>query len=108
MGATKRQWRRAALALALGLATPLDGLRAAAQSESSSSSIVQTKNYIDTISGYTDLSTCAELVLSTVVRAEYSGCGDRFAITSYTCFVSCSAPRMKRRERRCLISSSSS
>lgn len=105
MGATNRQWRRAALALALAL-----GL-AAAQSESSSS-IVQTKNYIDTISGYKELSTCAELVLSTVVRGEYSGCADTYALTSYTCFVSWPRtvmpnnfyypfPRLSRKERPC-------
>lgn len=94
MGPTTRQWRRAALALAAGLVVHLDGISAAAQSSSSSSksSIVQTKNYIDTISGYTDLSTCAELVLSTVVRGEYSGCADTYALTSYTCFVSYYAP----------------
>ncbi|OJD35636.1 uncharacterized protein BKCO1_1600035 [Diplodia corticola] len=67
-----------AFAFALLLAAPV---RAAA-----SSSIVPTKNYIDTISGYIELSTCAEDVLSTVVRAQQSGCGDNMATTSYTCF----------------------
>lgn len=60
----------------------------------SGSSIVQTFNYIDTISGYNELSTCAEQVLSTVVRAEYSGCGDSYAITSYTCFCTDSSSYM--------------
>lgn len=50
------------------------------------SSIIQTSNYIDTVSGYDELSTCAEQVLSTVVRGEYSGCADQYALTSYTCF----------------------
>ncbi|KAF3761198.1 hypothetical protein M406DRAFT_348469 [Cryphonectria parasitica EP155] len=54
--------------------------------DTSSSSAVPTYNYIDTISGYDELSTCAENVLSTIVRAQYSGCGDHGALTSYTCF----------------------
>ncbi|KUI53840.1 Axial budding pattern protein 2 [Cytospora mali] len=45
-----------------------------------------TSNFIDTISGYSELSTCAENVLSTIVRAQSSGCGDDGALTSYTCF----------------------
>ncbi|KAL1628899.1 hypothetical protein SLS54_001588 [Diplodia seriata] len=56
------------------------------KTRAASSSIVPTKNFIDTISGYIDLSTCAEGVLSTVVRAQQSGCGDNEASTSYTCF----------------------
>lgn len=100
MHATRRGLRSAAIALALGLAADPSrsasrssgSFFAAAQSSSSSdaseTSIIQTHNYIDTISGYDELSTCAELVLSTVVRGEYSGCADTFAVTSYTCFVS--------------------
>jgi hypothetical protein len=53
---------------------------------SSSSAAVQTKNYIDTISGYDELSACAVSVLSTIVRDENSGCQDTYALTSYTCF----------------------
>ncbi|KUI68723.1 Axial budding pattern protein 2 [Cytospora mali] len=45
-----------------------------------------TSNFIDTISGYSELSTCAENVLSTIIRAQSSGCGDEGALTSYTCF----------------------
>lgn len=60
----------------------------------SKSSNIPTKNYIDTISGYTDLSTCAELVLSTVVRGEYSGCADTYALTSFTCFCTDSSSYM--------------
>lgn len=65
-----------------------------AASSSSSTSIVKTKNYIDTISGYKELSSCAEDVLSTVVRGEYSGCGDTYALTSYTCFCTDSSSYM--------------
>lgn len=52
----------------------------------SSNTALETKNYIDTISGYVELSTCAAEVLSTIVRAQSSGCGDNGALTSYTCF----------------------
>lgn len=84
-------------ALAVGIIAPLLALAqssepsAATTSTStstsiSSSPIAPTKNYIDTIPGYHDLSTCAEDVLSTIVRAQYRGCGDNNALTSYTCF----------------------
>lgn len=56
------------------------------RAESSSSAAPKTKNYIDTISGYNELSECAVSVLSTVVRDENSGCQDTYALTSYTCF----------------------
>lgn len=59
-----------------------------------SSSIIQTSNYIDTVSGYDELSTCAEQVLSTVVRGQFSGCGDSNALTSYTCFCTDSSSYM--------------
>lgn len=52
----------------------------------SSAAPPKTKNYIDTISGYDELSACAVNVLSTVVRDENSGCQDTYALTSYTCF----------------------
>lgn len=66
-----------------------------AQSSSSSASVaIITKNYIDTISGYASLSTCAEGVLSTVVRGQFSGCGDNNALTSYTCFCTDSSSYM--------------
>lgn len=76
------------LLLALALADSSSGSSSLSSysSSSSSSSIAPTKNYIDTISGYDDLSTCAEKVLSTIVRAQSSGCGDDGALTSYTCF----------------------
>lgn len=54
--------------------------------ESSSASVTKTKNYIDTISGYDELSACAVEVLSTLIRDENSGCQDTYALTSYTCF----------------------
>lgn len=56
------------------------------RAESSSSAAPKTKNYIDTISGYNELSECAVSVLSAVVRDENSGCQDTYALTSYTCF----------------------
>lgn len=49
-------------------------------------SVTSTTNYIDTIKGYHALATCAQDVLSTVVRAQMSGCGDNEQLTSYTCF----------------------
>ena len=52
----------------------------------SGSSAVPTSNFIDTISGYSQLSTCAEGALSTIVRGQFSGCGDDGQLTSYTCF----------------------
>lgn len=66
------------------------GSEASASSSSSSSSrtkVIQTTNYIDTIDGYSSLSSCAIDVLSTVVRGEFSGCGGwDDNLTSYTCF----------------------
>lgn len=56
------------------------------RARSSSAAAPKTKNYIDTISGYDELSECAVSVLSTVVRDENSGCQDTYALTSYTCF----------------------
>ncbi|PSR99075.1 hypothetical protein BD289DRAFT_54900 [Coniella lustricola] len=55
-------------------------------SETNAVSAVPTSNYINTVPGYSDLSTCAINVLSTIVRAQSSGCGDGGALTSYTCF----------------------
>lgn len=56
------------------------------QAGSSSAVVPKTKNYIDTIPGYNELSTCALSTLSTIVRDEISGCQDTYAMTSYTCF----------------------
>lgn len=58
----------------------------ASSARAASDSIVPTSNFIDTITGYSDLSSCAADVLSTIVRAQSSGCGDDGALTSYTCF----------------------
>lgn len=56
-------------------------------SSSSRTKVIQTTNYIDTIDGYSSLSSCAIDVLSTVVRGEFSGCGGwDDNLTSYTCF----------------------
>lgn len=71
-----------ALSTALLLFTAIIG----AAAQSSSAAAPQTKNYIDTISGYDELSSCAVSVLSTIVRDEISGCQDTYALTSYTCF----------------------
>ncbi|KAK0662019.1 hypothetical protein DIS24_g2450 [Lasiodiplodia hormozganensis] len=79
-----------------GLLTLALGLLAASPARAASSSITPTKNYIDTISGYIELSTCAEGVLSTVVRAQQSGCGDNQALTSYTCFCTDSSSYFRR------------
>ncbi|KAJ0106762.1 hypothetical protein J7T55_001286 [Diaporthe amygdali] len=55
--------------------------------KSSKTKVIQTTNYIDTIDGYSSLSSCAIDVLSTVVRGEFSGCGGwDDNLTSYTCF----------------------
>lgn len=64
------------------LAAPLAVLAA----NSGSSPVKATSNFIDTVTGYDELSTCAEAALSTIVRAQSSGCGDGGALTSYTCF----------------------
>lgn len=57
------------------------------KSSSSKTKILQTTNYIDTIDGYSSLSSCAIDVLSTIVRGEFSGCGGwDNQLTSYTCF----------------------
>lgn len=54
---------------------------------SSRTKVIQTTNYIDTIDGYSSLSSCAIDVLSTIVRGEFSGCGGwDDNLTSYTCF----------------------
>lgn len=65
-----------------------------ARAADSSASAKVTSVFIDTVSGYDELSTCAEEVLSTIVRAQYSGCGDKGAVTSYTCFCTDSSSLM--------------
>lgn len=64
------------------LAAPLAVLAA----NSGVSSVKATSIFIDTVTGYDELSTCAENALSTIVRAQSSGCGDGGQLTSYTCF----------------------
>lgn len=76
--------------LLLLMAAPL--MARAADSASSKAKV--TSVFIDTVSGYDELSTCAEEVLSTIVRAQYSGCGDKGAVTSYTCFCTDSSSLM--------------
>ncbi|KAH8765356.1 hypothetical protein F5883DRAFT_98894 [Diaporthe sp. PMI_573] len=77
------------LRLLLLVAAPL-----VARAEDSPASAKVTSIFIDTVSGYDELSTCAEEVLSTIVRAQYSGCGDKGAVTSYTCFCTDSSSLM--------------
>lgn len=88
MAVLKRLTLIAALSYSSGL-----GMAQSSESGSSSSSsssktkILQTTNYIDTIDGYSSLSSCAIDVLSTIVRGEFSGCGGwDNQLTSYTCF----------------------
>lgn len=79
----------------LGETSNISNLETSAVSSAESVSVTfQTTNWIDTISGYDELSTCAEQVLSTVVRDESSGCGDNNAVTSYTCFCTDSSSHM--------------
>lgn len=55
----------------------------------------ETKNYINTIPGYSQLVPCAEHPLSTIVRGMSQGCGENWtAITSYTCFCTRSSSYM--------------
>lgn len=55
----------------------------------------ETKNYINTVPGYSQLAPCAEHPLSTVVRGMSQGCGENAdAITSYTCFCTLSSSYM--------------
>lgn len=64
-----------------------EGTTSSSSSSSSRTKVIQTTNYIDTIDGYSSLSSCAIDVLSTVVRGEFSGCGGwDDNLTSYTCF----------------------
>lgn len=64
-----------------------EGTASSSSSSSSRTKVIQTTNYIDTIDGYSSLSSCAIDVLSTVVRGEFSGCGGwDDNLTSYTCF----------------------
>lgn len=105
-------WTLPALLLLLSLfpsrisaTTTITAAASSTSSSSSSTSILKTKNYIDTISGYKELSSCAEDVLSTVVRGEYSGCGDTYALTSYTCFCTDSSSYMSAVISRDVISS---
>lgn len=79
--------------LVLAAIAPLQLLVHPVLADAISTSVVPTKNYINTISGYDDLSTCAENVLSTIVQAQSSGCGDDGALTSYTCFCTDSSSR---------------
>ncbi|KAK3369848.1 hypothetical protein B0H63DRAFT_303676 [Podospora didyma] len=42
--------------------------------------------YIDLIPGYANLSACAEIPLSLIVRNMWKGCADGSRLTSYSCF----------------------
>lgn len=96
------EYKRLALIAALSYSSGLGLAQSSGSSESSASAsttttsstssssrtkVIQTTNYIDTIDGYSSLSSCAIDVLSTVVRGEFSGCGGwDDNLTSYTCF----------------------
>lgn len=55
----------------------------------------ETKVYINTVPGYSQLVPCAEHPLSTVVRGMSQGCGENADdITSYTCFCTLSSSYM--------------
>lgn len=71
----------------LGMAQSSESSSSSGSGSSSKTKILQTTNYIDTIDGYSSLSSCAMDVLSTIVRGEFSGCGNwENELTSYTCF----------------------
>jgi hypothetical protein len=48
--------------------------------------VPKTSIFIDQIPLYSSLPSCAEDQLSTIVRAQYSGCGDDMQLTSFSCF----------------------
>jgi hypothetical protein len=53
---------------------------------SQSKAVVATKIFIDQVTEYALLSSCAERRVSTIVRGMLSGCGDDSQMTSYLCF----------------------
>lgn len=79
--------KRLALIAALSYSSGLGLAQSSGSSSSSKTKVIQTTNYIDTVDGYSSLSSCAIDVLSTIVRGEFSGCGNwENELTSYTCF----------------------
>jgi len=42
--------------------------------------------YIDLVPGYKNLSACAEVPVSTMIRNMWNGCGDDSLLTSFSCF----------------------
>lgn len=54
----------------------------------------KTKIWLNTVSGYSQLTPCAEIPLSTIVRDMSKGCGDGNRLTSYTCFCTASYGQM--------------
>ncbi|KAI1088707.1 hypothetical protein F5B19DRAFT_470236 [Rostrohypoxylon terebratum] len=53
------------------------------------------KYFINTLSAYSALPSCAEKPLSFIVRDMVSGCGDNKKTTSYSCFCTASSSKMK-------------
>ncbi|KAI0901156.1 hypothetical protein F4806DRAFT_183139 [Annulohypoxylon nitens] len=51
--------------------------------------------FINTLSAYSALPSCAEKPLSFIVRDMESGCGDHKQTTSYSCFCTASSSKMK-------------
>ena len=45
-----------------------------------------TSIYIDLVPGYKNLSACAEVPVSTMIRNMWNGCGDDSKLTSFSCF----------------------
>lgn len=54
----------------------------------------KTKIWLNTVSGYSQLESCAVTPLSTIVRDMSQGCGDGNSVTSYTCFCTDSYTQM--------------
>lgn len=67
-----------------------------AQQGSTTTTVTQTKIWINTVSGYSSLSSCAEGALSTIVRGQASGCGNvnTYLTNSYSCFCTDSSSYM--------------
>jgi hypothetical protein len=47
--------------------------------------------YINEVPLYSQMASCAEAPVSSIVRDMYDGCGDHGATTSYTCFCTASS-----------------
>lgn len=59
--------------------------------QTTSTIILETRNYINQLSDYSLLGRCAEPQVSTIVRNMAFGCGDGGKMTSFACFCSSSS-----------------